>query len=146
MSPPTTLFPPELQIALQRAQLNVETCQLTIELRTDRVGFAFDSARLDDDGRKAVALLAPLFDESPAVQVLGFTSSEGSLAYNVDLSQRRADAVVAVLRPLLPATTQVTGVGRGPAEQVADNHDEATRAPNRRVMIRGTARRKVCAS
>jgi outer membrane protein OmpA-like peptidoglycan-associated protein len=69
------------------------------------------------------------------VIVEGYTDSEGSTAYNLALSQRRADAVRNYLvRQGYPAARlQAYGIGEG--SPIADNSTNAGRANNRRVEI-----------
>jgi len=66
------------------------------------------------------------------VEVVGFTDSQGEAAANLRLSQRRADAVAAILRE---AGIEATAQGRGEADPVADNATEQGRARNRRVEV-----------
>lgn len=66
------------------------------------------------------------------VEVTGFTDSQGETAANLRLSQRRAEAVAAILRE---AGIEATAQGRGEADPVADNATEQGRARNRRVEI-----------
>ena len=68
--------------------------------------------------------------------VVGHTDNAGSLAQNVDLSKRRAQAVVTALttrHQVAPARLHADGVG--PLAPVAGNDDEAGRAKNRRVEL-----------
>lgn len=67
--------------------------------------------------------------------VVGHTDSMGSELHNLQLSIRRAEAVVEHLRTQGIALTRLHADGRGEAEPVADNGDEAGRARNRRVEI-----------
>lgn len=63
------------------------------------VHFAFDSAALDAEARRILALQAGWIRQFPEARfrVYGFTDLVGSDAYNRRLGQRRADAVVAFL-------------------------------------------------
>lgn len=65
---------------------------------------------------------------------LGFRSRQiyGS---NQGLSQQRADAVAAILKPYLSATGHIETQGKGDSEPIADNKLAAGRAKNRRVEI-----------
>jgi outer membrane protein OmpA-like peptidoglycan-associated protein len=47
------------------------------------------------------------------VQILGFTDGVGSASYNQDLSQRRADAVKAVLTQDGIKDSQLQAIGKG---------------------------------
>lgn len=100
------------------------------------VNFEFDKATLTPEAQEileeAVTLLKDT-DDIVEVRVEGHTDSIGTEAYNQDLSQRRAEAVVNYLtsrgidgRNLLP-------VGLGESMPVASNDSSAGRALNRRV-------------
>jgi outer membrane protein OmpA-like peptidoglycan-associated protein len=67
--------------------------------------------------------------------VEGYTDSQGSVNYNLDLSQRRADAVRSYLveRGYQGDLIQAHGLGKG--SPVADNSSPEGRANNRRVEI-----------
>jgi outer membrane protein OmpA-like peptidoglycan-associated protein len=67
--------------------------------------------------------------------VEGYTDSQGSVNYNLDLSQRRADAVRSYLieRGYQGDLIQAHGLGKG--SPVADNASAEGRANNRRVEI-----------
>lgn len=101
------------------------------------INFDFDSATIRPESD---AVLAELYeglasDPAAAIQIRGHTSSEGSDAYNLELSQRRAQAVVddLIARGLDSARMRATGVGE--AEPIASNDDEAGRSLNRRVEV-----------
>ena len=65
----------------------------------------------------------------------GHTDSTASDAYNLDLSNRRAAAVVSALAPRIPPGITITAVGKGESEPIADNGTPEGRALNRRVTI-----------
>lgn len=73
--------------------------------------------------------------EGTRVEVQGHTDSRGSNAYNKALSQRRADAVAAVLvrQHGVPAN-RVTARGYGEENPITSNDNEQGRASNRRVV------------
>lgn len=102
------------------------------------INFKYNSAEIEKDSE---TLLAQLYtslkaDKHAKIRIEGHTSSEGSEAYNLDLSKRRAEAVVGDLtRRGLPAS-RVSAVGRGEASPIASNADEAGRSLNRRVEVR----------
>jgi outer membrane protein OmpA-like peptidoglycan-associated protein len=77
-----------------------------------------------------------------ALRIQGYTDSIGSISYNLGLSQRRANAVLAALRQALGATAPpMQAVGYGEADPVAANTNRdgsdnpRGRALNRRVEI-----------
>jgi len=69
------------------------------------------------------------------VRVYGHTDSDGSVDYNVKLSQRRAEMVKQQLIARGIPETLITAIGRGKTYPVADNATVEGRAMNRRVEI-----------
>ena len=67
--------------------------------------------------------------------VEGYTDSQGSDAYNQDLSQRRADAVRDYLVQKGYPAGRVQAQGRGKGSPIANNNSAEGRANNRRVEI-----------
>jgi outer membrane protein OmpA-like peptidoglycan-associated protein len=101
------------------------------------ITFAFDSAEFRPESE---AVLAELFrglqaDQSAKILIEGHTSSEGPEDYNLRLSERRAQAVVAdlVRRGLSKARLAAAGIGE--ASPIATNADESGRSLNRRVEV-----------
>ncbi|MDR3628179.1 MAG: OmpA family protein [Ignavibacteriaceae bacterium] len=99
--------------------------------------FASDKSELlpaarDKLNQVADALLAT---KERKLSVDGYTDSQGSASYNMDLSQRRADAVRSYLitRGYPGELIQANGLGKG--DPVADNSSPEGRADNRRVEI-----------
>src|SRR5215472_18362212 len=79
------------------------------------VFFDWNSAVLGPSGREVIALAAQTFKAgSPVtVQVTGFTDTSGSTDYNQRLSERRANAMAAVLVQDGVPQTNLVVVGRG---------------------------------
>ena len=73
--------------------------------------------------------------EKLVIQVEGHTDSQGKPAYNKDLSQRRAQAVVDYLAKKGVDKARLKPVGYGQDNPVADNKTAAGRAQNRRVVF-----------
>ena len=69
------------------------------------------------------------------IMVAGYTDSQGGQAYNMELSQHRAEAVRSFLVSHGVAPDRVTAQGFGPSQPVADNSSPEGRADNRRVEI-----------
>lgn len=101
------------------------------------INFDLDSATLRPDAVPLLDALAVGLEAEVAAQitVIGHTSSEGSDAYNYELSQRRASAVVEAMVTRGIAPTRLAAEGRGETQPMADNASEAGRALNRRVEI-----------
>lgn len=72
------------------------------------------------------------------IEVAGFASSDGDVAANRLLSQKRADAVIQYLaeKYLIPMRRFVTPMGYGASHPVGDNRTRAGRDENRRVEVR----------
>lgn len=82
------------------------------------------------------SVVAPLATRpAVAVRIVGHTDSQGSEMYNLQLSIRRAEAVMEYLRSRGLALDRLTADGKGEMEPIADNAKEATRARNRRVEL-----------
>jgi outer membrane protein OmpA-like peptidoglycan-associated protein len=99
--------------------------------------FASDKATLLPEartrlGQVAAALLAT---KERHLDVQGYTDSQGSDAHNMDLSQRRADAVRMYLVSNGYPPDLVVAHGAGKSLPVADNSSAEGRANNRRVEI-----------
>lgn len=101
------------------------------------VNFDFDQATLRGDDQDVLDALVNSLHSCPAtnVRIEGHTDSLGSDAYNQNLSERRAAAVVdfLVASGLNPDTLQ--SIGLGESSPVADNAVEEGRALNRRVEV-----------
>jgi len=71
------------------------------------------------------------------IEVQGFTDSTGSPKYNLELSRRRADAVVRylTLNHKVPLH-RITVIGLGPDAPSADNKSKDGRKQNRRVEVK----------
>src|SRR6056297_1111521 len=102
------------------------------------IGFDYDSAAIRPASAPLIERLhAGLAGESAArIEIVGHASSEGAAAYNRDLSQRRAESVVAALVALRLDGGLLSATGRGEDETIASNDDEAGRSLNRRVEVR----------
>ncbi|TYB51210.1 OmpA family protein [Nonomuraea sp. PA05] len=121
--------------------------QVTVAVTSD-VLFAVDKWRLTAKARQRLAKVAAKVAAEGAggvVKVEGHTDDQGADAYNVTLSRRRAQAVEAEVRLLLPAgvTLEARGYGesRPKVPNVIDGKPVAeNRAKNRRVEIVFTAK------
>lgn len=99
--------------------------------------FATDSASVRPDLTRDIKAVASSLLKYPnsRIEVLGHTDNTGSAAYNMDLSQRRASSVAAILRDSGVPSARVIAVGRGEDAPVASNLTPEGRAQNRRVEI-----------
>jgi len=78
-----------------------------------------------------------LVKEDPISKIVveGHTDSQGSAAYNQELSQRRAQVVRDYLVTRGIASDRITAQGFGPSRSIAENTSTEGRANNRRVEI-----------
>ena len=99
--------------------------------------FATDSATLNPQLRSDLFVLADSLNKYPAtvVTITGHTDNTGTAGYNQNLSERRADAVAAVLLSGGVAGTRLNPVGAGENQPIATNQTAEGRAQNRRVDI-----------
>jgi outer membrane protein OmpA-like peptidoglycan-associated protein len=102
------------------------------------ITFAFDAAEIRPE---SAAVLEELFRglqsaTSASIVIEGHTSSEGTDAYNQDLSERRARAVVADLVRRGLARNRLSATGLGERQPIATNNDESGRSLNRRVEVK----------
>ncbi len=133
----------ELAGAEATVEIGQELCKLVVTFETEEIGFAFDSDELSPTGHASIELAASEFSDAEVVVITGHSSAEGEPSYNTDLSRRRAEAVAAVLRPLLTHTA-ITVEGVGYSEPIATNDTDEGRAQNRRVVITADVQREEC--
>ncbi len=103
-------------------------------------GIRFDTDRAEPrpESRATIEEIAKYLRANPGVSVVvtGHTDNQGAFDYNVDLSRRRAAAVVAALtRDFGIAPARLTAFGAGMAAPTAANENDQGRAQNRRVEI-----------
>lgn len=115
--------------------------EVDVILDTD-VLFAFGSAELDPEATARLTAIGERVagEVSGSVAIVGHTDSVGEDADNQVLSEQRAQAVAAVLGPILGSSVELDIEGRGETDPIAPNEvdgrdDPDGRARNRRVTI-----------
>jgi outer membrane protein OmpA-like peptidoglycan-associated protein len=101
--------------------------------------FAAGSAALPPGGRDVLDRMAAALTDAPPdvrVEIGGHTDDAGDAADNLDLSQRRAEAVRAYLISVGVPAERLVARGYGESRPVADNATVEGRARNRRIEIR----------
>ncbi|HEY0975341.1 MAG TPA: OmpA family protein [Solimonas sp.] len=113
-------------------------CPLQKVIALDGVTFEFNSARLQPNAKGLLNEAQRILQRYPDMQieVAGHTDSVGNDAYNLKLSQQRADAVRDYFLSEGVPAERLTSKGYGEAEPVADNETAAGRELNRRVELR----------
>ncbi|WP_323010358.1 OmpA family protein [Paracoccus sp. (in: a-proteobacteria)] len=120
---------PSIQIVNHGTHLSVVMPESTL--------FATSSAAVGSQGQNDLYTIARNLNQYPnsRIQVVGHTDSTGSVAYNQDLSERRARSVAGILTAGGVSQARITTVGRAATQPVASNDTAAGRAQNRRVEI-----------
>lgn len=99
--------------------------------------FPYNSVDIQPAGRENLRQLAQSLQRYPGTEVLivGHTDNTGSDAYNMDLSNRRAEAAKNYLVSNGIPFDRIRTAGRGESEPIASNETESGRQQNRRVEI-----------
>jgi outer membrane protein OmpA-like peptidoglycan-associated protein len=129
---------------LMTQQVVADAAALLADL--DRVGhtvlqgiyFDTDEAVVKPESEAALTEIAKLLNDNPEMTafIVGHTDMTGSLEHNIDLSSRRAAAVIeALVANHGVSAGRLTPQGVGPLAPVASNDTEAGRALNRRVEL-----------
>lgn len=124
-------------LAAQLADLQAKQTERGLVITFGDVLFNVDQARLTEGGLRTARKLADVLNQHPQRSVLveGFTDSTGSTAHNLELSQRRAEAVRAALSEMGVSGNRIATRGYGEAYPVAGNDSTGNRQLNRRVEI-----------
>ena len=103
-----------------------------------RSTFEPGSARLDVTGKQIMDDIAEILRECGALtmEIGGHTDSQGRETMNQQLSQSRAQTVLNELRMRRVLTGEITAVGYGESEPIADNDTEEGREANRRIEFK----------
>lgn len=120
----------------------------TVELRKLQTGmvsilrnlyFDFDKATFKQESYNELNKLERMMQQNPGmkVEIAGHTDNIGTAAYNMTLSQRRAEAVKDFLTKKGIDARRITAVGFGKTKPLASNDDEEEgRELNRRVEFK----------
>lgn len=127
----------EAEIKHLKDQLNAKQTERGSLVTFGDVLFDFDKAELKPAAHNNIRKLAEFLRENPTRKVLieGFTDSVGSAAYNVQLSERRAESVKRALVKEGVEFNRLSTMGFGKEHPIADNATPASRSMNRRVEV-----------
>ena len=119
------------------AELQARETERGMVLTLSDVLFDSGAATLKPGAIDTINRLATFLEQNSEIRLIieGHTDSQGSDAYNEDLSRRRGQAVANELVSRGISSTRFEVVGRGEASPVADNTTAAGRQQNRRVEI-----------
>jgi outer membrane protein OmpA-like peptidoglycan-associated protein len=103
-------------------------------------GITFDTneSTIRKSSRPVLDQAVKVLTEYPDVriEITGHTDSQGDHDHNVDLSQRRAEAVKAYLVDNGIDATRIEAIGRGPDQPIDTNDTKKGRANNRRIEFK----------
>ena len=130
------------QEALERAIAAGKLAEGTFLFETvfsdDKVRFGFDESSLSDTATQALDILIEDLkarDQSVYIEIQGHTDSTGSAAYNLQLGQKRAEAVRRYLSQQGIPLARMSVISYGMSVPIADNSTTEGRSINRRVTI-----------
>jgi OOP family OmpA-OmpF porin len=112
-------------------------CTRKGSITLEGVTFEYNSANLKPESRSALDNVAADLKKYPRlkIELQGHTDSAGPDAYNLKLSQQRADSVRRYLVDQGVPESRLVAKGYGESQPIADNKTEAGRALNRRVVM-----------
>lgn len=124
----------------ETGDLDASLCEsaLNATVTLEKIQFGSNRADIARGSMPLLGRLAALLKRCPGTkaEVGGYTDNTGSEAANRKLSQRRANAVVAVLRRAGVPGRRLSATGHGSADPIAANETEDGRAENRRIEFR----------
>ena len=102
------------------------------------ITFGFDSYAIEPQFQSTLNEVAQTLSAYPStyIDIYGHTDSVGTDAYNMTLSQNRAQSVANYLSTRGVASARIATQGFGETQPIASNETEEGRAANRRVEIR----------
>ena len=117
-------------------QRNARTQALVVTLAGDFL-FDTDSSTLRPGSYQKMNQIAGVMNEDPSTQIIvkGHTDSRGSEAYNMTLSQRRAESVKNALIQSGVAPQRITAIGYGESQPLVNENTSGAWQQNRRVEL-----------
>ncbi|MBD9423988.1 OmpA family protein [Pseudomonas sp. PDM15] len=128
----------ELRRSMEGTGVEVQRQGDTIQLiMPGNITFATDSADIASSFYSPLNNLATSFRQynQNSIEIVGHTDSTGNHAYNMSLSQRRAQSVANYLMAQGVDASRLSTRGAGPDQPVASNATADGRAQNRRVEV-----------
>ncbi|GFE64823.1 OmpA family protein [Litoreibacter roseus] len=123
--------------------LNIPTPEECVErinriLSLSKIAFEPASAEITESAAQTIDKIAEIAQQCGRVQmeIGGHTDSQGREIMNLELSQERANSVLAALLERRVSTRNLTARGYGETVPIADNKTEEGREINRRIEVR----------
>jgi len=122
--------------ASEAASIRRDANALAVTFKSDML-FDSGSAALKPGAYQEINRVAQVLIQYPEtrIRVAGHTDSDGSEAFNQDLSVRRADNVRNALVGQGVAASRISTIGFGESQPIADNTTAAGKQLNRRVVV-----------
>lgn len=123
-------------ISVRAPASDAERLQLRLDnfFQSRNVSFLDEDIRLTPAGREMLDDVVHILEGSEArIEIAGHTDSNNSSAYNLDISQRRAESVRGYLVSKRIDRKRFETVGYGESRPIARNDTEENRARNRRI-------------
>lgn len=123
-------------------KVNVESMESTLSKEgrfvLEGILFEFNKAELLPESNEALSLIAEFLKENPTkkIMIVGHTDNVGDHEFNLNLSEKRANAVVnELIESYSISNDRILAMGVGMASPVSTNETDEGRAKNRRVEI-----------
>ena len=124
----------------QPLNLNIKLEPIGIGTTTilKNIFFETDSFRLKSESKKQLLDIVEFMQKNATlvIEIGGHTDNQGSESYNLNLSAKRADAVVKYLIDSGIASTRLKSKGYGFSNPIAENSTEEGKAKNRRTEFK----------
>ena len=126
-----------LELERELAEFKAQETERGLVLTVGDVQFATNHETLTAEAMRKLYPLVTMLKEQPKrhIRIEGHTDSNGERSYNLDLSQRRADAVRDFLIENGIPAERITARGYGEENAIASNDTVEGRRENRRVEV-----------
>ncbi len=135
-------IPPSTRFREIIKDIHLKKVKVGSKIVMKNIFFEFNKATLKPESIPELTRLIKLLNDVPTlkIEISGHTDNVGSQLYNQELSERRAQAVVAYLEDKGIDSDRLTYKGYGFSQPIATNDTEEGRAMNRRTEFKVTAK------
>ncbi len=128
-------IPPYMPVPVKPDDLTLQKLEPGKTIQLKNIYFEFDKDELMPRSYVELNKLLKIMRENPklSIEIVGHTDALGDDDYNLELSRRRALAVVNFLQQNKISKNRLRSHGEGEAKPIASNETDEGRAQNRRV-------------